>query len=1315
MQSNEPPNSTPAGPTPGNPYIGPRPFADNETERRLFFGRERESADLLSLVMADRIVLFYAPSGAGKSSLINARLLPALREEGFTILGKVRVGGQLPADVSIDDIDNVYMFNLLRDLDRERTDHRMLAQQRLSDYLASRPADPDRPDHVLIIDQFEELFTTYEDQWLKREEFFRQLNQALADDAHLWVILAMREDYIAELDPYVRLLPNRIRVRYRMQYMGHAAALEAVTKPAALEGRPFAPGVAENLVNNLRQMSDDETGAPKLGESVEPVQLQVVCMQLWENLSNRPGDTITEADLESLARGAGLSEFVNHALASFYEQTLEAVLGVIGEAISERELRDWFSNKLITRDGTRNLLYQSDAETGGMANAVVLELERRFLLRGETRSGGRWVELVHDRLVEPILEANEAWRRTYPLVVAADLWNVNRNPSQLLTGAALAEAQAEIDAHPRRYGTIERLFVKTSAEVEATRRAAAEAEEKRRKQEAARDRIITIGASVMALIMLLLLLTSLWLAQQAFSQSQQQRIAADRARAAEQRANEQAQIARERADEANRERMRAEAAQALTEQLNRQIRIDQLASQAVLALTNSPQQALLLAVEAISMNEEAGAPLSHTVEQSIHDILHATGGSPFTTGAGNPVALVLSPDVRWFALSADDGVIRVWRTDDLSSTPSELAAPGSPMAVALAASPDGNHLAAAQEDGVVRVWQIDALDLGPMEYVADQTLLTTVAFRPDGSLLAAGDDAGNIHLWPVDAVDSAPLRLTGHTASVRTIAFHPDGAGLASGGDDGIVLLWSLGQPTSLLTATTHRAGVATLTFSPDGVRLASGDDLGDVWLFTQLPDEPGGVSEQLPGHTTSVTAIDFSSNGIWLASGDANGVMRVANLVDASRSYVTPAYDSRLNGLAFVRSAGGDRLVTIGNDFASSTSVRLWDYANFGLAPSTLRGHDDEMTLLATAPGVNGFLTAGYDSSLRIWPVDSPFATPEILAVQVTHFDKMAGASASAQLYTISAAFPFVQAWDALTGAAGEQLWTGREDGLTALAANNDGSLIAAGDATGFVHIWAPPASTPFASFAAHTGAVKSIAFQPGNRLLATGGVDGAVHLWNLNDPTTTQTLAQESVQISALQFSPGGDQLAYTDAGGVTLMTLDNGETAASTQLQTQSSGLTTVAFSPDGLLLAAGGLDGHIWLWDLSRPTRPPQIWEAHPNEVNMVVFGAVRNQLLTASADYTVRLWNLTDALRTPVILRGHQASVNSVVYFDETVFTISTDGTLRRWLLTPDALAARACAVAGRNLYQDEWERYFPETPCKITCPSLPDRCGQQSP
>ena len=130
-------------------------------------------------------------------------------------------------------------------------------------------------------------------------------------------------------------------------------------------------------------------------------------------------------------------------------------------------MRDWFSHTLITRDGTRNLLYQSDAETGGLPNDVVLELERRFLLRGESRSGGRWVELVHDRLVAPIREANEQWRRRHPLVIAADVWNSERRPALLLTGQALADARQELARNPAHYGPIERQLAASSAEAEA--------------------------------------------------------------------------------------------------------------------------------------------------------------------------------------------------------------------------------------------------------------------------------------------------------------------------------------------------------------------------------------------------------------------------------------------------------------------------------------------------------------------------------------------------------------------------------------------------------------------------------------------------------------------------------------------------------------------------------------------------------------------------------------------------------------------------------------------------------------------------------
>ncbi len=82
-----------------NPYVGPRTFT--EAERSLFFGREREARDLTARIVSERLLLFYAQSGAGKSSLINTRVIPRLRdEEGFQVLPVGRVSGELPAGVS---------------------------------------------------------------------------------------------------------------------------------------------------------------------------------------------------------------------------------------------------------------------------------------------------------------------------------------------------------------------------------------------------------------------------------------------------------------------------------------------------------------------------------------------------------------------------------------------------------------------------------------------------------------------------------------------------------------------------------------------------------------------------------------------------------------------------------------------------------------------------------------------------------------------------------------------------------------------------------------------------------------------------------------------------------------------------------------------------------------------------------------------------------------------------------------------------------------------------------------------------------------
>jgi hypothetical protein len=290
------------------------------------------------------------------------------------------------------------------------------------------------PSHVLIIDQFEEIFTDHPHRWQDREPFFRQLDQTMVADPLLWVVLTLREDYVAALEPYARLLASRMRARFYMQRMDFAAALEAVKKPAELAGHPFAKDVAETLVNNLCQIRVPGQTETLAGQYVAPVQLQVVCYQLWEKLKRQPGDEIAAQDLEQAGS-------VDNALADFYELAVTNVLKATG--VSEIALRNWFERILITETRTRGTVCQGVNDTGGLPNQVVKALERQFLLRAEIRAGGAWYELVHDRFVDPILQNNQGWWQAHPLMRDARAWqDARRDENLLYRSRQLREAEA---------------------------------------------------------------------------------------------------------------------------------------------------------------------------------------------------------------------------------------------------------------------------------------------------------------------------------------------------------------------------------------------------------------------------------------------------------------------------------------------------------------------------------------------------------------------------------------------------------------------------------------------------------------------------------------------------------------------------------------------------------------------------------------------------------------------------------------------------------------------------------------------------------
>jgi hypothetical protein len=447
-----------------NPYVGPRPFERGER----LYGRDRELARLCNLLIAERIVLLYSPSGAGKTSLIRASLVPELEDAGFRVLPEIRVAVEPPAVEGGSLRLNRYLVSAVQCLENgiapeRRADLNELSSMGLDGYLRQRYGESDGD--VLIFDQFEELLSDLADHD-RKSAFIIELGAALRNRRR-WALFAMREDYVAGLDPYVRLLPTRLCTRFRLALLDEAAAREAVQRPAHDAGVEFSDGAAQQLVDGLRRVRVRRPEGPRevLGPYVEPVQLQVVCERLWKERSGAGVVRIRQSDIENI-RDA------DSALIEYYAERVRAVVSVTGA--DERMIRNWFDRALITEEGLRVPTCTGPMKSGPEDELVLRLLEDACLIRADIRGGTQWFELAHDRLIKPVRASNAVWREASLELFQrqASLWYSASQPEHLLlTGDGLAEADRWVEEHPNELQPLDDAFLAASHTHEKERNA----------------------------------------------------------------------------------------------------------------------------------------------------------------------------------------------------------------------------------------------------------------------------------------------------------------------------------------------------------------------------------------------------------------------------------------------------------------------------------------------------------------------------------------------------------------------------------------------------------------------------------------------------------------------------------------------------------------------------------------------------------------------------------------------------------------------------------------------------------------------------
>lgn len=1057
------PNST------QTPYVGPRPFTRQDQNR--FFGRDREASELLSLIVANPIVVLYAQSGAGKTSLLDARVSPSLEAEGFEVWPFARVQGPAIENINPADINNIYSFYTLISWSGEKANPAELSQQSIRQYLAERPHTVDEFDfeqpRVLIFDQFEELFTAFPARWQEREAFFNELNRALEDDPLLRVVFSLREDYIAQLDPYAHLMPRNLRTRFRLERMRSGAALEAIRDPLLTTARQFSPGVAEQLVEDLRAVRvESMTGqiTTVTGEFIEPVQLQVVCQNLWEDLPEEVTE-ITAVHLQTFGN-------VNQALSSFYERAISRALPESG--VKEDELRRWFEEALITPAGTRGTVYRGAAATGGLANTAVDILENMHIIRGEFRAGSRWYELTHDRLIVPIQQSNRHWhdRRQQ-----ARIKRIRRLAISVISIVLLFGLCGYMLLFASAGGSNDTAIAATAVAVE---------------EEAAADRGTAIAVQETATI--------------AYGAATAQTTAVIATATAQHFANETAT--------AEREAIETVAAQTAVAQQATETAVVQAVqgATATAAIVNPTSTAA--AVQATRTAEELDR-----VRQPVRPLQPGISiGSQNSVSAGTLSAFVVDEQGVFYLLGPrlvlGDATIPVLQPSPIDGGKAENA-----VAVSVNEPLTGFEvLDATSFIGLARLepgitFQTTVPDIGPIKGVRVPEL---------GQEVWVYGRTSGLSLRQINCVDGCSLSVTDN---VELNADFSLDAPLSSG-DEGALVIDREGYALGIIgfngenralgismTAVLAQFNVELVTVgqqiaeynpgSPGSYRPVAFDAFSEILVSTDFQnihlidyDQPNTPPQLLRGHSAWIRSLVFSPNVGILASADDAGEIRLWNLnssriLDPSQSFTRlSANDSTIWSIAF--SPDGTLLAAVGLD----RTVRLWDVYAPELESSVVATLRDNIYAVTFSPDGQWLLVGDGRGNIRIWNMDDLDADPLVLSEHEGTVFSL-GFSPDGTLLASGDSAGETLLWDFTDLTKQPIVLSEAEDGFS-VAFSPDGIWLATGGLNGTINLYelnnleAEPLQ-----LSGQSALINSLAFAPNGRVLASTSLDGTVRLW--------------------------------------------------------------------------------------------------------------------------------------------------------------------------------------------------------------------------
>jgi WD40 repeat protein/class 3 adenylate cyclase len=891
-------------PTPGEPpFKGLQYFEEEDSD--LFFGRELLTARLVNRLRDTQFLsVIIGASGSGKSSIVRAGLIPALKK-GDTLLD-----GTKPPEGSADWRVHVItptahpLEALATELTRDSES--VTATATLMDDLTKEPCSLSlfltRKNHtqhtVLVVDQFEELFTLCRDEF-EREAFIDNLLTAIAPDGgRITLIITLRADFYAHLAQYPEL---RDAVAKQQEYIGPMTTEElrrAIEEPAKRGHWEFEPGLVDLI---LRDVGD------------EPGALPLLSHALLETWKRRAAHTLT---LKGYADAGGVHGAIAHTAETVY-QSLSPEEQIIA--------RDIFLRLTELGEGTEDTRRRASFEelTSHVKNAdgvrAVLNLlaEARLVSLGENTA-----EVAHEALIRewPTLREwlnhdREGLLLHRHLTEAAHDWELlGRDPGALYRGAHLAQAREWAAVHPKALNAGERAFL--TASIEQEQREEWEREEQRQRElEAAKK-----------------------LAETERARAEEQAHSANRLRARNRVITTVGSIALILAllagmfgVQSNRNAEEAESNFANSEAQ----RLAALANNLLLSDGNSEQIALL---SMRSMNTQ------YTPQGDAALVAAARLDFPVRlfTQSDPVMSVAFSSDGRYALTGGTDGIARVW--DTLTGEEIRQFVGHTNLINSATFSPDGRYILTGSWDKTARLWDAKTgQELHQFIGHTDQVL--AVAYSPAGTIILTSSVDGTTRLW--DSATGQELQ----SFIGSSTAFSPDGKYLLTDNNDGKVRMWDIQTNQEVRQFTHgHTSILSFAIFSPDSKFILTGsyDATAKLWDAST-----GRALHTYTGHTGSVISVAFSSDGkyVFTASGDGTARLWDAQTGQELRRFTCPA---SLNSLAI--SPDGKSVLTGSNDGAA----RLWSVVPGPELPSF--SNDRGFGAVAFSPDGKFVLTGGFN-----------------------------------------------------------------------------------------------------------------------------------------------------------------------------------------------------------------------------------------------------------------------------------------------------------------------------------------------------------------